>query len=206
MPRPTQPLISSELAVRTALEMIDADGLDAFSIEGLGRRLNVRGQSIYHHFNNKADLLANVARRMFQEIPMLISGRNQSPWDEQLMWIAGEFRRVLLQHPRALPLLLTYSPRYVVPEAYEYALRALADAGVPTRYRHQLIYGLDKLVLGAILTHTTDADPARELGAFDSPAHPHLAEAISAELADPDQMFAGACRAYIDGVRQLADG
>ena len=44
----------------TALEVIDADGLDAMSLERLADELGVKAPSLYHHFHDKAEILAAV--------------------------------------------------------------------------------------------------------------------------------------------------
>jgi AcrR family transcriptional regulator len=61
MPRPLTPLISRRLAVETALQIIDEEGYETFSLEKLARRLNVKSPSLYHHFANKTDLLRATA-------------------------------------------------------------------------------------------------------------------------------------------------
>src|SRR5436190_1314527 len=94
MARPKTALIDREDAVRTALEMIDEDGLSSFSLEKLSKRLGVRGPSLYHHFDDRADLLAHVARLVLTEVPAR-SGRQ----GEQLRR-RGAVRGVLPGLPR----------------------------------------------------------------------------------------------------------
>lgn len=190
--------------MRSALEIIDEDGLDTFSLEKLSRRLGVKGPSLYYHFKDKADVLASVARTILLEVPTLLRDHSL-PWDQQLMRMTAEFRRALLRHPRALPLLLTYSPRQVVPDAYEIAVRGLSEEGVPERFHLLLLDGLDKIVLGASLSHAAEGNPTLGFEPLDADVHPHLVRAFEASRPDPDELFTAACRTYIDGVQQLMD-
>jgi TetR/AcrR family tetracycline transcriptional repressor len=54
MPRPSSPLISHDTVVEASLRIIDADGLDEFSLPRLARELNVQAPSLYHHFQDRA--------------------------------------------------------------------------------------------------------------------------------------------------------
>ncbi|HTC82023.1 MAG TPA: helix-turn-helix domain-containing protein, partial [Acidimicrobiia bacterium] len=60
MARPSKPLISKDASARAALEIIDAEGLEALSLERLAKELGVRAPSLYHHFADKAEILARV--------------------------------------------------------------------------------------------------------------------------------------------------
>jgi AcrR family transcriptional regulator len=61
MSRPRQPLISRAGAVAAAIEIIDTEGLNALSLPRLARHLNVRAPSLYHHFDDKSEILGAVA-------------------------------------------------------------------------------------------------------------------------------------------------
>jgi AcrR family transcriptional regulator len=54
--KPRQPL-SRERIVQAALQLIEDEGLPAFSTRKLGERLHVEAMSIYHHFPSKQHLL-----------------------------------------------------------------------------------------------------------------------------------------------------
>jgi len=56
-PRRTDGL-SKEVIVRTATELLDADGETALTLRALTNRLNTGYGAIYHHVANKSDLLA----------------------------------------------------------------------------------------------------------------------------------------------------
>ena len=64
MPRPSSPLISRDAVVEASLRIIDADGLDAFSLPRLARELSVQTPSLYYHFRDRADILRTVFHQM----------------------------------------------------------------------------------------------------------------------------------------------
>ena len=55
MPYPSQ--ISEETIIATALEMIETDGVDRFSLNKLAKALGVKTPSLYRYFKNKNDIL-----------------------------------------------------------------------------------------------------------------------------------------------------
>jgi AcrR family transcriptional regulator len=151
-------LIERETAVRTALELIDREGLAAFSIEKLGRELGVKGPSLYHHFTDRADLLAHVARLILLEVDDAWQGDDPA-WDEGLESMALGLRRAILKHPNAGPVLLAYFPRPMMTGAYKHVLGALTGAGFDRDRQIVIVEGVEKLTLGWALYRAADGVP-----------------------------------------------
>ena len=130
MPRPSSPLISHDAVVEASLRIIDADGLDAFSLPRLARELNVQAPSLYHHFQDRADILRTVARAIVLEsrVPAPAACRT---WVDWFTGISLSFRRAVLSHRNAAPILLEFMPRDVLIWNYELGVRILAAVGVP---------------------------------------------------------------------------
>lgn len=144
-------LIDPQQALTAALAMIDEDGIAAFSIEKLARRLGVRGPSLYRHFTDKADLLARVGDLVLREVPNTWDEdavRDRSlGWSEQAVRMTLGARRVLLEHPNALPIVAERFPaQHGVRRS---AARVLAAAEVPEQYHPVIVEGLEKLTLGS---------------------------------------------------------
>jgi len=59
--RPKIPLISKRAALQAALDIIDTEGIDALSIRYLAEKLGVNGASLYHHFQNKDEIVVGAA-------------------------------------------------------------------------------------------------------------------------------------------------
>jgi AcrR family transcriptional regulator len=98
--------LSPERITQAALDLIDAEGLDALSMRRLGEMLDAGAASIYRHVENKSALLLLV-------LDALLGGNELPPheavgptWLEQARLLALAFRGSLLRHPRAVPLLI----------------------------------------------------------------------------------------------------
>jgi AcrR family transcriptional regulator len=204
MPRPQEPLIERGHAVKVALEMIDEQGLPAFSVEKLARRLGVRGPSLYHHFAHRSELLSRVAELILLEVPDVWdpdSDFTALPWDQRLIEATLQLRRAIRRHHNAAAVLLEHYPRQLVLATYENSVIAMEESGVPLRYHVLIIEGLEKLALGFGL-YRPDADG--EGGAFAEFAaedFPALGQAVRASPYDDDSLFEAACVAFIEGVK-----
>ena len=61
-----------------ALELADADGLDALTIRKLAQQLGVTPMALYWHFRSKEDLLEGVAEQVWGEIDVNVDP--SAPW------------------------------------------------------------------------------------------------------------------------------
>jgi TetR/AcrR family transcriptional regulator, tetracycline repressor protein len=200
MPRPSSPLISRDAVVEASLRIIDTDGLDAFSLPRLARELSVQTPSLYYHFRDRADILRTVARAIVLEsrVPDLASCPT---WVDWLVGISLSFRRAVLHHRNAAPVLLEFMPRDVVIWNYELGVQILAAVGVPAEARIGVIDGLDTLTLGASLAEAAKG-PARAGQVFanvDAGAEPMLAEALAANTRTAEELFADSIRSFLRG-------
>jgi TetR/AcrR family tetracycline transcriptional repressor len=73
-------LTKSEIA-RVALEMVDRDGVDKFSMRLLAEALGVTTMAVYHHFENKAEVLQAAADQVWIEIAMAVE-RQDDPIED----------------------------------------------------------------------------------------------------------------------------
>ncbi|MBB2942950.1 AcrR family transcriptional regulator [Actinoplanes lutulentus] len=84
------------MILRSALRIIDADGVQSLSMRKLAADLGVNPMSIYHHVANKAALLDGVTRLVTDGARHIeVSG---GTWQEQLRQLAYEFRTLSLAH------------------------------------------------------------------------------------------------------------
>src|SRR5690349_4305070 len=67
VPRDT---LSRDQIVGAAIELLDARGLDDFSMRMLGKRLGSAATAMYWHVGSKDDLLALAADRVWSEIAL----------------------------------------------------------------------------------------------------------------------------------------
>ncbi len=94
--------ITRELVVRTALRLMDAEGLEAVSMRRVARELGVEAMSLYHHVRDKEDLLDGVIEAAMAEFPV---PEDHPDWREAGRRIARAWRALLKAHPHVLTLL-----------------------------------------------------------------------------------------------------
>ena len=128
-------------AVETALAIIDAEGLEGFSIRRLADALGVRGASLYHHFRDKDEILDGVATLALSELRR--PDDDTLDWIDWLMQVARSYRQALLAHPNLLPLILGRYNRRAGSAVYDYAARKLTEAGIPPAYQLTLLNALE---------------------------------------------------------------
>lgn len=202
MSRPKQARIHRDEVVRTALSIVDEQGLGAFGVESLARRLGVKGPSLYHHFSGRDEILAGVARLIVVETP-LPPERLKKEWQSWLIELATNFRRSILAHPNAAPLVLKYFPRGVARAAYERSALVLADGGVPAELHSLVIGGLDKFTFGsALFAAGSGVQPTSAIfPAIDRRREPALFRADEASLwRSEESLFRAALEFFLAGI------
>ena len=201
MGRPSKPLISREAATQVALEVICADGLQAFSLGSVAKRLGVKTPSLYYHFSDKWELLSAVARQLLLEVRD--AGSGEKDWESRLITLCVETRRSILRHPQAASLLLQFFPRHLLLDAYD---ETVQHYPFPPELHMVIVEGTEKLTFGSILFEASAR--SRDVPAMpdvDPAVHPHLARSLAANPYDEEALFIEALRMFIAGVRVRAD-
>jgi AcrR family transcriptional regulator len=143
-PRPPSAVkkrLSRELVLSTALELVDAEGLEALTMRRLGQQLGRDPMSLYRYAKNRAELLDGVSELVLNELPI---NPDDPDWQAQLRRIAHDLRDLALRHPNVVPLLVTRplsTPLGLRPlgtlRPLEQILSLLVDAGfAPTDALH----------------------------------------------------------------------
>lgn len=195
-----RPVISREAAVTAALAIIDEQGLDGLSLDGVARRMGTRAPSLYHHFANRADLLAQVAGSILRGVK-LPDPEPGHGWSEAVVDLCVATRRAILEHPNAAPLMLEFLPRQTLLGGYERWARLMLDSGVPPGNILAVMKGADHLTFGsalfeaALITRRLPPFPG-----FDPRRNPSLAVALEADRQDPERLFASTVRAFLAGL------
>lgn len=200
MPRPSSPLISYDAVIEASLGIIDREGLEAFSLPRLARELNIRAPSLYHHFEDRAEILRAVARAIVLET-RLPDPAACPTWIDWFVGISTAFRRTVLKHRNAAPVLLQFMPRDLLITNYEVGVQILAEIGLPPSQRILVMDGLDTLTLGASLAEAAKS-PEKEGQVFasvDAETEPMLAEALAANTRTAEEPFADSIRAFLRG-------
>lgn len=97
-----RPPITRERIIGSALVLIDRDGLDRLSMRRLATELGIEAMSLYHHVQDKSDVLDGVVALVLSEMAPV----QPSPWDERVRHVARELRRVVHAHPQVHLLIL----------------------------------------------------------------------------------------------------
>jgi AcrR family transcriptional regulator len=96
--------LSRELVLAKALNLVDAEGLDALTMRRLGQELGCDPMSLYRYAENRAALLDGVSELVLNQLAI----HSEDPdWKQQLRSIAHNLRLLALQHPNVVPLLVT---------------------------------------------------------------------------------------------------
>jgi len=96
--------LNRDLVLTKALEVVDAEGLDALTMRRLGQELERDPMSLYRYAENRAALLDGVSELVLNELSIHPEDPN---WKAQLRSIAHSLRQLALKHPNVVPLLVT---------------------------------------------------------------------------------------------------
>ncbi|SDE11790.1 TetR/AcrR family transcriptional regulator [Rhodococcus tukisamuensis] len=104
--------ITRQRILEVALEIIDRDGVEALSMRHLGKALDRDPMTLYRHAPNKAALLDGVAEKVLDQLEVDDGGQfevdgSEGDWVARLRSVARGYRRLALDHPHVVPLLVT---------------------------------------------------------------------------------------------------
>jgi AcrR family transcriptional regulator len=95
------PSLNRERVIAAALEIIDTEGLDAFSIRGLAQNLGVYPTAIYWYVPSRNAVLAGVVAEVLNNV----TPEQDDVWTEWLRALFRNFRRQVRRHPNVAPLI-----------------------------------------------------------------------------------------------------
>lgn len=171
MARPTSPLITRDAVVERALEVIDSEGLEALSIRRLGREFGVSSAALYHHFENKEEIVTGAAELALRRTPLLDVDIDDDP-QEMLVRGAHGLRDMLNAHPALMPVLVDRRRLGVGDRLVERAQERLERAGLDRSVTGPCLDMLERLVIGTVYRSAlTDGSAGEaEKAAFDRAA------------------------------------
>jgi len=138
-PPPTrgpQPALTTTQIARIAIQVADAEGLEAVTMQRVAREVGVTTMALYRYFPGKADLLDLMIDSVSDSATNF--GRPSAPWTTRLKRWATRCRAIYRDHPWFLQA--TSARRSVMgPNELswmEAALDILAESGLAPRDRH----------------------------------------------------------------------
>jgi AcrR family transcriptional regulator len=202
--RPARPMLGRGHIVATALAMLDARGVDAFSMRKLGSALGADPMAVYHYFPNKAALFDAVVEAIY--IAIDTTGPVPDAWDEAVATYLYAARTVMRAHPGALALIAT-RPVNTVPvyALLEVIAARLARAGARPTDAIAMVHCLATYAVGQVLADVGapvggPEAPPPDPATFDPSVIPTLVAAMEGGWAfDPDAVFDAGLRAMIAG-------
>ena len=158
-PRTRKPL-TKERVLAKAIELADADGIEALSMRKLGQALGVEAMSLYNHVANKRELAAAMADRVIEQFELPDDG----PWDEAIRRCAVSAHDLLIAHRWACRLALIPSDPQTIGgpriRYMEWLLRRLREAGFSPEIAYSGYHTLDSHIFGFTLWQIGHADAA----------------------------------------------
>lgn len=139
-------VLTRELVLRAAVELLDEAGVEAFSMRQLGARLGVEAMSLYNHAKNKEDILDGALDMVLGEISIPDGG---SSWRQAMRERAISALAAFGKHPWAAPLndsRVNDSPTRL--RYFDSILGCLEDAGFSLREAVRAFSVLDAYVYG----------------------------------------------------------
>ena len=213
-----RPRLSKRAVTERALELADADGLDALTIRKLAQNLGVTPMALYWHFRSKEDLLEGVAEQVWGEIDVNVDP--SAPWWARLQGMLESLVRVLRAHSSAAQLLLEHEKRNEAAlRATEITLEILRDAGFDPQHastiaRSALWTGITLVMSEPGYHPELPADERAEmqrrsqveLAMLPAAKYPRLVECAAPMTAcdDPEFHYRFGIGLFIDGVKAAA--
>ena len=144
------PQLTKQTIIDVALEIIDRDGIEQFSMRSLAKALGVYPTSIYWHIPNRNALIGEIVGAALKDLaPKDVA----SDWKESLRRMFRSFRARIREHPGIAPVIgvqlaSNASVDFDMIEGVLSALRTagFADAALPDAYNS---------VIGAMAGFTT---------------------------------------------------
>lgn len=96
--------LNRALVLKSALDIIDRDGVTGLSMRRLGSALGRDPMALYRYAPNKAALLDGVAELVLGDLTV---DTDDDDWESQLRAVARTYRELALAHPKVVPLLVT---------------------------------------------------------------------------------------------------
>ena len=158
MPPRDRPRLDRDRVLDTALALIDEEGLHRLTLRGLAKRLGVSPMGVYWHFENKADIVAQLVDHAVGGYDVVPPRSDAGPPDREndlarLIRAFSEMYRGLDEHPGLLPLLS--DPASIGPASRAvrealigiFAALGLPRPGAERAYHHVMSYTIGALVM-----------------------------------------------------------
>jgi AcrR family transcriptional regulator len=211
--RAREPLTRARV-IEAALRVMDQEGLEAVSMRRVAREVGVEAMSLYHHVEDKEDLLDGICELVMAEFDF---PERVDDWAENCRRGARAWRRLLQAHPAVMRLFAEQrGPVRSIDSMrpMEFALEILRGAGLSDRDTAQAFHAFGGYIQGFVMMELgsiaggSDEEHMKmhaELAAAMPGEFPAL-QAVSRYFADcePDEQFEFGLELLIRGLEAKA--
>ena len=157
--------LTRAVVVARALEIGNAEGLDAVTLRRVAQELRVTPMALYRHVRDKQDLINAMTEVVLEGIDATVGFEPEMTWTQRMRLAIDNYKEQLDARPLALPLSIAYNG--LGPPSFwrvlEQLLTILLDAGFGRREAIVLIRMISNLLAGYLLLlqqgQSSDATP-----------------------------------------------
>jgi TetR/AcrR family transcriptional regulator, tetracycline repressor protein len=166
--------LSERRIAETALELIDAEGVEGLSMRKLAAALDVSPMSLYTYYPDREAVLEALTQLVLAEVEV---PDEDLDWRETIRQVMRSIRRAGLRHPRVAPLINRFPPRtpdalaFVEAGFRSFRRAGFDDASTARCYRALAVYSMGSFDVE--LSDYFDQHPAGRSGS-DSLAAPSM--------------------------------
>ncbi|SJM32897.1 TetR/AcrR family transcriptional regulator [Mesorhizobium delmotii] len=149
----SEPPLSRERIVATAVELLDAQGVDGLTMRRLADRLGSGVMSLYWHVDNKEDVFDLALDSVLEyRGPQIVKSRD---WRGEVVHMLEDWRASMLRHPWSASLLPRRALGPNILSRLELLSKTLSRAGVADADVNVAIWSLWNYVMGATITRAS---------------------------------------------------
>jgi AcrR family transcriptional regulator len=147
----SEPPLSLERIVATAIELLDAQGVDGLTMRRLADRLGSGAMSLYWHVDSKEKVfdLALDSVLEYRGPPQIVESQD---WRGEVVHMLEDWRASMLRHPWSASLLPSRALGPNILIRLELLSKTLSRAGVADADLNVTIWSLWNYVMGATIT------------------------------------------------------
>lgn len=149
-----EPPLSLERIVATAVDLLDAEGVDGLTMRRLADRLGSAAMSLYWHVDNKEAVFDLALDRVleYRGPPQMVEAQD---WRTEIGHMLEDWRASMLRHPWSASLLPRRALGPSILNRLELLSRTLSRAGVAEAELNVAIWSLWNYVMGATITRAS---------------------------------------------------
>jgi AcrR family transcriptional regulator len=203
-----RPPVLLDRIIDTALQIVDEEGADALSMRTLAQRLESGTATLYRHFANRSEMIAQVVDRVFGEVEFSAEELATMGWQRACESFAHATFEVLHCHRNVAPLLVEQAPiGHNAMAQRERLLAVLLDNGFTPPLAARSYATLARYVLGFALQLSGHESDHEQLSARFHKLDPQMFPAthtVANYMPVPlDEEFALGLELIIDGLAKM---